>query len=155
MGALGIERSVAETLLWEAPRSLLLEAVPTLVRRLFRNWQLAIPGPGATLDLQVTITRFPISYRATFSVTSACQRRGSSFLPRRLIMTSASSRCRSFKRSINSYRGASRAASHMSAGRLSHWVSVDPAFPYKTAGSATMRSSTSLSAASLAASTIE
>ncbi len=53
MGALGIDRTVADTLLWEAPRSLLLEAVPTLVRRLFRNWQLAMPAGGATLDLQV------------------------------------------------------------------------------------------------------
>lgn len=53
IGALGIDRLAAETLLWEAPRSLLLEAVPTLVRRLFRDWKLAIPNAGATRDLQV------------------------------------------------------------------------------------------------------
>ena len=37
------DRSIA---LWEAPRSLLLEAVTTLVRRLFRQWRLAFPGDG-------------------------------------------------------------------------------------------------------------
>jgi hypothetical protein len=50
MGALCIDEEVAQTLLWEAPRSLLLEAVPTLVRRLFRNWRLAFPSPELTLD---------------------------------------------------------------------------------------------------------
>jgi len=58
-GALGVDSSVADTLLWEAPRSLLLEAVPTLVRRLFRNWQLALPRGGQTQDLQVDFHPLP------------------------------------------------------------------------------------------------
>lgn len=41
MGALRIDEETAQGLLWGAPRSLLLEAVPTLVRRLFRRWRLA------------------------------------------------------------------------------------------------------------------
>lgn len=50
-GALRVDEETAQSLLWEAPRSLLLEAVPTLVRRLFRQWRLAFPGPGGPLDL--------------------------------------------------------------------------------------------------------
>ncbi|PYD46395.1 protein DpdJ [Novacetimonas pomaceti] len=52
MGALGIDRKDADILLWEAPRSLLLEAVPTLLRRLFNKWELAFPSPAASLDIQ-------------------------------------------------------------------------------------------------------
>ena len=51
MGALRIDEETAQALLWEAPRSLLMEAVPTLVRRLFRNWNLAFPSRDLTLDL--------------------------------------------------------------------------------------------------------
>jgi hypothetical protein len=42
VSALGVDEVTAEALLWEAPRSLLLEAVPTLVRRLFRQWQFGL-----------------------------------------------------------------------------------------------------------------
>ncbi|WP_176559273.1 protein DpdJ [Rubellimicrobium roseum] len=52
-GALGVSEDVVQSLLWEAPRSLLMEAVPTLVRRLFRGWRLAFPRPGTGLDLHV------------------------------------------------------------------------------------------------------
>ena len=50
MGALRVEEDVALSLMWEAPRPLLLEAVPTLVRRLFTRWRLAFPAE-ATSDL--------------------------------------------------------------------------------------------------------
>ena len=40
-GALQIEDGLVEQILWERPRPLLLEVVPTLVRRLFLDWKLA------------------------------------------------------------------------------------------------------------------
>lgn len=51
MGALRIDEETAQELLWGAPRSLLLEAAPTLVRRLFRRWRLAFPVGETSLDL--------------------------------------------------------------------------------------------------------
>lgn len=50
MGALQVDEATVQSLLWEAPRSILLEAAPTLVRRLFRQWQLAFPAPSGSLD---------------------------------------------------------------------------------------------------------
>jgi hypothetical protein len=50
MGALQVDDATAQSLLWEAPRSILLEAAPTLVRRLFRQWRLAFPNPGSAHD---------------------------------------------------------------------------------------------------------
>lgn len=58
-GALGVDDAIADSLLWEAPRSLLLEAAPTLVRRLFRNWELAHPNAGVTRDIQVDYHPLP------------------------------------------------------------------------------------------------
>jgi hypothetical protein len=49
-GALQLTDAEVRSVLWEPPRSLLLEAVPTLARRLFRDWRLA---DGAGLDLMV------------------------------------------------------------------------------------------------------
>ena len=57
--SLSVDQETAESLLWEAPRSLLLEAVPTLVRRVFRNWQLAIPSDKGNLDLQLDFHPLP------------------------------------------------------------------------------------------------
>ena len=51
VGALRVDEETAQGLLWEAPRSILLEAAPTLVRRLFRRWRLALPTSSAYLDL--------------------------------------------------------------------------------------------------------
>lgn len=50
--ALGIDTEMVERLLWEPPRALLLEAVPTMLRRLYRNFALAWPKPaqGRTHD---------------------------------------------------------------------------------------------------------
>ena len=39
-----------DSLLWEPPRSLLLEAIPTLYRRC-KNWKLAFPTANFKLDL--------------------------------------------------------------------------------------------------------
>jgi hypothetical protein len=45
-GALGITEEEVRSILWEPPRSLMLEAIPTLVRRLYRKWSLCSPEPG-------------------------------------------------------------------------------------------------------------
>ena len=39
--ALAVDRETMDLVLWHPPRALLLEALPTLARRLFRNWQFA------------------------------------------------------------------------------------------------------------------
>lgn len=50
--ALGVDAETVERLFWEPPRALLLEVVPTLLRRLYRNFELAWPDPahGRTHD---------------------------------------------------------------------------------------------------------
>jgi hypothetical protein len=57
--ALALEPDAVESLLWEAPRSLMLEAIPTLVRRWFRQWALAFPDGSRTLDVQVDYHPLP------------------------------------------------------------------------------------------------
>lgn len=54
--ALRISDDEVTSLLWDPPRSLMLEVVPTLVRRLFRDWSLAY---GDQLDLQVNYHPLP------------------------------------------------------------------------------------------------
>ena len=51
--ALQIPDETVETILWDPPRALLLEAVPTLVRRLFTDWQLVKPQGSVVTDVQV------------------------------------------------------------------------------------------------------
>ena len=48
--ALMIDEVNVDRLLWEAPRAILLEVVPTLMRRLFRDWRLAWPSGERTQD---------------------------------------------------------------------------------------------------------
>ncbi|MGC1301449.1 MAG: protein DpdJ [Caulobacteraceae bacterium] len=48
--ALRVDDLTVDRLLWEAPRAILLEVVPTLMRRLFRDWHLAWPNPGRDKD---------------------------------------------------------------------------------------------------------
>jgi hypothetical protein len=55
-GALQLSEAEVRLVLWEPPRSLLLEAVPTLARRLFRDWKLA---DGSGLDLMVEYHPLP------------------------------------------------------------------------------------------------
>ncbi|GAN75847.1 protein DpdJ [Acidisphaera rubrifaciens] len=50
LNALRVEELTVDRLLWEAPRSILLEVAPTLLRRLFRNWNLAWPTQGHERD---------------------------------------------------------------------------------------------------------
>jgi hypothetical protein len=51
--ALQISAETIDTILWDPPRSLLLEAVPTLVRRYFRKWELVKPKGNVVHDLKV------------------------------------------------------------------------------------------------------
>ena len=44
--ALGVDETTIDRLLWEPPRSLLLEVAPTLLSRLYRDWRLAWPQEG-------------------------------------------------------------------------------------------------------------
>lgn len=57
--ALQIQDQTVDSILWSAPRPLMLEAVPTLVRRYFRNWELARPGHGPKQDLLVPYHPLP------------------------------------------------------------------------------------------------
>jgi hypothetical protein len=51
--ALQIPDETVETILWDPPRALLLEAVPTLVRRYFLEWRLVKPQGSVVTDIQV------------------------------------------------------------------------------------------------------
>lgn len=129
IGALGIDRSAAETLLWEAPRSLLLEAVPTLVRRLFRNWQLAIPGAGATLDLQVDHHPLPdFVPRNLFSDLSLPEVRV--IIPPATVNHEERIEQMPILQALNQFvpGRVTRRFAH-ERGALSHWIRVDPTLP--------------------------
>jgi hypothetical protein len=129
MGALVINRSAAETLLWEAPRSLLLEAVPTLVRRLFRNWQRAIPDTGATLDLQVDYHPLPdFVPRNLFSDLNLPEVRV--IIPPATVNHEERIEQMPILQALNQFvpGRVTRRFAH-ERGALSHWIQVDPAFP--------------------------
>lgn len=129
MGALGIDHSAAETLLWEAPRSLLLEAVPTLVRRLFRGWQLAIPNAGVTLDLQVDHHPLPdFVPRNLFSDLSLPEVRV--IIPPATVNHEERVEQMPILQALNQFvpGRVTRRFAH-ERGALSHWIPVDPAFP--------------------------
>lgn len=51
--ALQIPEDTVESILWDPPRALLLEAVPTLVRRFFMDWKLVKPQGSVVTDMQV------------------------------------------------------------------------------------------------------
>lgn len=57
--SLQLPTDTVSSLLWEPPRSLLIEVVPTLVRRLFLDWKLAFPVEGKLLDFQVDYHPLP------------------------------------------------------------------------------------------------
>ncbi len=48
--ALDLEHEEVDAILWQPPRSLLLEVVPTLTRRLFQNWRNAFPDQAGEWD---------------------------------------------------------------------------------------------------------
>lgn len=127
--ALSLDESGVESLLWEAPRSLLLEAVPTLLRRLVLQWHLALPAQGATHDVQIDYHPLPdFVPRTLFSDLS---------LPEVRIITPAAT--------VNHEEREDalpivQALGQLAPGRvtrrfayerggLSHWSPVDPALP--------------------------
>ena len=129
MGALGIDRSGAEILLWESPRSLLLEAVPTLVRRLFRSWQLAVPAGGVTLDLQVDHHPLPDFVPGNlFSDLSLPEVRA--IVPPATVNHEERFEQMPILQALNQFvpGRVTRRFAH-ERGALSHWIPVDPAFP--------------------------
>ena len=129
VASLNVDDVTAESLLWEAPRSLLLEVVPTLVRRLFWHWKKAFPSAESDLDLQIDYHPLPdFVPRSLFSDLS---------LPEvRVIVPPATT---NHKERIEAMP-ITQALSQLVPGRvtrrfapergaLSHWVPVDPAFP--------------------------
>ena len=56
--ALDLRSNVVEQLLWENPRSLMLEVIPTITRRWLKQWSLAFPSGKITHELQVN--RHPV-----------------------------------------------------------------------------------------------
>jgi hypothetical protein len=57
--SLRLPSDIVDSILWDPPRALLLEVVPTLVRRLFLDWKLAYPQPGKVCDFQVNYHPLP------------------------------------------------------------------------------------------------
>ena len=129
ISALGIDDVMADALLWEAPRSLLLEAVPTLVRRLFRQWQLAFPGTAGELDLQVDHHPLPdFVPRNLFSDLSLPEVRV--VLPPATVNHEERFETMPVLQALNQLvpGRVTRRFAH-ERGALSHWVPVDPALP--------------------------
>ncbi len=129
ISALDIDEVMAETLLWEAPRSLLLEAVPTLVRRLFRQWQLAFPSPAGALDLQTDHHPMPdFVPRNLFSDLTLPEVRV--ILPPATVNHQERIEMMPILQALNQLvpGRVTRRFAH-ERGALSHWVPVDPALP--------------------------
>lgn len=128
--ALDLSRETANSLMWEAPRSLLLEAVPTLVRRLFRNWELAFPTPaGGLLDLQEDFHPLPdFVPRSLFSDLSLPEVRVT--IPPASVNHNERIEAMPILQALNQFvpgRVTRRFA--YERGALSHWIPVDPAIP--------------------------
>ena len=129
VGALGVDEVTAEALLWEAPRSLLLEVVPTLVRRLFRQWRMAFPTTAGTLDLQKNYHPLPdFVPRSLFSDLN---------LPEVQVVVPPSTandeeriETMPILQALNQLApGRVTRRFAYERGALSHWIPVDPAFP--------------------------
>lgn len=127
--ALSVDEATVDNILWRAPRSILLEAVPTLARRLFRQWELAFPTTGADRDLQVDHHPLPdFVPRNLFSdlslpevqISLPAAQRGSEERVETMPILQA------LKQFVPGR--VTRRFAFERAG-LSHWVPVDPAFP--------------------------
>lgn len=132
IGALRVDESEVETLLWEAPRSLLLEVVPTLFRRLFPNWKLAFPTVSADADLYVKYHPLPdFVPRMLF---------GELNLPEvQVIIPPATIRHEERIENMPALQALTQLAPGrvtrrfaFERGSLSHWVAVDPSIPVQS-----------------------
>lgn len=129
ISALGVDEITAQTLLWEAPRSLLLEAVPTLVRRLFRQWRLAFPDTERALDLQINYHPLPdFVPRNLFSDLSLPEVRV--IVPPATVNHAERVEEMPVVQALNQLvpGRVTRRFAH-ERGALSHWIPIDPAFP--------------------------
>jgi hypothetical protein len=129
VGALRVSRETADSLLWEAPRSLLLEAIPTLARRLFRKWELAIPTPEGALDLQVNYHPLPdFVPRSLFSDLALPE--VSVIVPPATIKHEERIEGMPILQALNQFAPGrvTRRFAH-ERGALSHWVYLDKAVP--------------------------
>lgn len=129
MGALRVDEEMVQGLLWEAPRSILLEVAPTLVRRLFRQWRLALPAGGAPLDLHEPFHPLPdFVPRNLFSELSLPEVR--ILVPPATVnhdwRTDAMPVLQALRQLVPG-RVTRRFA--FERGGLSHWVPVDPTMP--------------------------
>lgn len=129
MGALRIDEPTAQGLLWGAPRSLLLEAAPTLVRRLFRRWRLAFPAGDSLLDLHEPYHPLPdFVPRNLFSDLSLPEVRV--LIPPATANHDWRTETMPVLQALRQFvpgRVTRRFA--FERGGLSHWVPVDPAVP--------------------------
>ena len=132
IGALKVDEETAQALLWESPRSLLLEAVPTLVRRLFKNWRLAFPT--ATLDHDLFEPYHPLPEFVPANLFSDLN------LPEvRVWLPPATVNDEEHWESMPLLQALGQLApgrvtrrfAHERGG-LSHWVPVDPSVPHQT-----------------------
>lgn len=57
--SLKLSIEVVDSIMWDPPRALLLEVIPTLVRRFFLGWKLAYPVVGKEFDFQVDYHPLP------------------------------------------------------------------------------------------------
>jgi hypothetical protein len=130
--SLRVNEETVQSLLWEAPRSLLLEAVPTLVRRLFKDWKLAFPVPGLSLDLFDKFHPLPDFVPGNlFSDLSLPEVRV--WLPPATVNHKERSETLPILQALGQLAPGrvTRRFAHERGG-LSHWVAVDPMLPLQT-----------------------
>jgi hypothetical protein len=127
--ALAVSPATVDSLLWEAPRSLLLEAVPTLVRRWFRQWALAFPANGRTLDVQAAYHPLPdFVPRNLFSDLSLPEVR--IIVPPATVNHEERIEALPVLQALNQLApGRVTRRFAFERGALSHWVAVDPSEP--------------------------
>lgn len=131
-GALRLDDETAQALLWEAPRSLLLEAVPTLFRRLYRNWALAFPSSDVKLDLCEPYHPLPDFVPANlFSDLSLPEVR--IWVPPATVNHEARYESMPILQALGQLvpGRVTRRFAHERGG-LSHWVAIDPKLPHQT-----------------------
>ncbi len=128
-GALALDTQTVDMLLWEAPRSLLLEAVPTLVRRLFRHWQLAFPDGAREFDLQIDYHPLPdFVPRTLFSDLNLPEVRV--IIPPATVHYEERVEMVPILQALNQLApGRVTRRFAFERGGLSHWVPVDPSMP--------------------------
>lgn len=128
-GALKLDEAALDDVLWRAPRSLLLEAIPTIVRRLFRDWKIAFPEGTERRDFQTDYHPLPdFIPRNLFSDLSLPEVHIS--LPAASVRLDERTETMPILQALKQLAPGrvTRRFAFERAG-LSHWVPVDPALP--------------------------